>query len=272
MMQAAQAQPSPDRPEGTTAPTKAGSSSDIPPIPKGRSTIFGGQIKALDPVRDQLTLSVFGDRPMKILFDERTQVFRDGKRVPVRDLKPEQQASVQTILDGTKVFALSIHMLTHAQQGEYQGRVLSFDRQSGELKVASGLSSEVIKVRVNDSTSLKREGPSTFASAQAGLGDLREGSLVALEFGSGGKDLPVATKVSILATPGSEFVFIGKVTALDTHAGSLVLADPRNQKSYQVSFRPSSVPTAQSLHLGDNVRVVANYDGTRYVATDVSPM
>ena len=36
---------------------------------------------------------------MKILFDERTQVYRDGVRIPLRDLRPEDHASVQTILE-----------------------------------------------------------------------------------------------------------------------------------------------------------------------------
>jgi hypothetical protein len=273
MMRAGDAQPLPAPAESTSAaPTKTAVPSDIPPIPRGRSTIFGGEIRELDPVRDQLTLRVFGDRPMKILFDERTQVYRDGKRISVRDLRPEQQASVQTTLDGTKVFALSIHMLTRPEQGEYQGRVLSFDRGSGELKVASGLSSETVKVRVDSATALKREGPSSFAAGQAGFGDLREGSLVSLEFRAAGKDVPAATKVTVLAIPGSEFVFSGNVTSLDVHAGSLVLVDPRDQRSYQVFFKPSTFSAAQNLHLGDNIRVTANYDGMRYMANEVSPM
>src|ERR1700744_4747676 len=110
VMQVAEAQsllPASD-PAAMPAKVDAGAP-DLPPIPRGKSTIFGGQIRELDPVRDQMTLRVFGDRPMKILVDERTQVFRDGKRISLRELRPEQQASVQTTLDGTKLFALSIH-------------------------------------------------------------------------------------------------------------------------------------------------------------------
>src|ERR1035437_1775166 len=58
----------------------------LPPPPRGRSTVEGGTIRSVDPVRDQLTLNVYGTKPMKILFDERTQVYRDGVKTPLSDL------------------------------------------------------------------------------------------------------------------------------------------------------------------------------------------
>src|SRR6516162_5559206 len=66
----------------------AGSLPSLPPIPRGKSTVLGGFIQNIDPVRDQLTLSVSGGKQrMKILFDERTQVYRDGARVKLGDLR-----------------------------------------------------------------------------------------------------------------------------------------------------------------------------------------
>ena len=50
----------------------------LPPAPRGKSTIIGGEIRRVDPVRDELTLRVFGQHPVKILFDDRTQVYLDG--------------------------------------------------------------------------------------------------------------------------------------------------------------------------------------------------
>ena len=273
VMQVAEAQsllPASD-PAAMPAKVDAGAP-DLPPIPRGKSTIFGGQIRELDPVRDQMTLRVFGDRPMKILFDERTQVFRDGKRISLRELRPEQQASVQTTLDGTKLFALSIHMLTNDQQGEYEGRVLRFDPGSGELTVATGLSREALKLRVDSTTAFVRKGPASSASERAGLSDLREGTLVSVEFGATEKGLPAASRVAILATPGSSFVFGGTLASLNLRDGFLVVVDPRDQKSYQVFLPPSPSSTSQSLRVGEGVRVVARYDGTHYVATEISPM
>ena len=102
-------------------------SSDLPPLPpapRGNSTTVGGEIRKVDPVLDQFTLAVFGQRPIKIFFDERTEVYRDGKRIPLHDLGPSGHASVQTILDGTDVFAMSVHMLTQLPEGECTGQCL----------------------------------------------------------------------------------------------------------------------------------------------------
>jgi hypothetical protein len=272
MMPAADAQSLPGS-SGLAATTKVDAAPrDLPSIPLGKSTIFGGEIREVDPVRDQLTLRVFGDRPMKVLFDERTQVFRDGKRVSLRELCPEQQASVQTTLDGAKIFALSIHMLTNDEQGEYEGRVVSFDQSTGELVVASGLSRETVKVRVDGSTSVVRNAPGTSSSGRFGVADLREGTLVSIKFGAAAKGLSPASQVAILATPGESFVFGGNLAALNMRDGFLIVADPRDQKSYQVFFTALTSSVAQGLRVGQQVRVVASYDGQRYVATDISAM
>lgn len=58
---------------------------------------------------------------MKILFDQRTQVFRDGVKIPLLDLKPADHASVQTTLDGEKLFAISIHILSQLHRGGTAG-------------------------------------------------------------------------------------------------------------------------------------------------------
>ena len=64
----------------------AGKLTDLPPLPDGKSTILGGQIRDVDPVRDRLVLHVYGMKPLGVLYDERTQVFRDGKEIPLREL------------------------------------------------------------------------------------------------------------------------------------------------------------------------------------------
>ncbi len=254
--------------ESTVASVTARDSTDIPPLPTGTSTIFGGDIRELDPVRDQFMLRVAGQRPMKVLFDERTQVYRDGKRVSLRDLQSGEHVSVETSLDGAKIFAMSIHMLSNRRQGEYEGRVLNFDRRTGELTVASGLSLERIRVLVQGSTTLERKGQNA-RSGPAIPADLVDGTLVSIEFrpGSGGE--PIANRVSILAVPGASFVFSGSIASLDIHEGFLVVVDPRDRKSYKVYFSSATSSAAQNLHLGDHVRAVASYDGAQYVATSI---
>src|ERR1700744_99168 len=92
---AAQAALPPDNGAVEKTATPAASTADIPAKlrqlpapPRGKSTVIGGEIRSVDPVRDQFTLKVFGAKPIKILFDERTQVFENGQRVRLFDLHP----------------------------------------------------------------------------------------------------------------------------------------------------------------------------------------
>jgi hypothetical protein len=244
--------------------------SALPSMPRGKSTVLGGQIANVDPVLDQFTLRVFGQRPMKILFDERTQVYRNGARIPLRDLRAEEHASVQTILEGTNVFAMSIHMLSDMPQGESQGRVLDYDADTRELTLGSSMSREPIRIFLREDTPVVREGQSAFSSASAGQGDLVSGALVKVAFDPGEKGRAVANRVTVLAKPGSNFVFSGKLSSLDMHAGILVLVDPRDQKSYEISFDPGRFPTADTLHVGDQVRVSAAFESPHYSAVEIT--
>src|ERR1700728_2471132 len=204
----------------------------LPPLPKvpfGRTTVIGGVIRSVDPVRDQMTLGIYGGgRPMKVLFDERTQFFRDGVKTPLDDMRPEDHASVETILDGDNVFAVSVHMLSRSPQGECQGQVLAFDPRNGEVTVRNKLSGEPIKLRVEPRTTIARMGQPAFASSVTGTSDLMRGALLSIKFESY-HGVGVADAISILATPGSGFYFSGNVTFLDLHAGVLALTDPRDQ-------------------------------------------
>jgi hypothetical protein len=109
-------------------------------------------------------------------------------------------------------------------------------------------------------------GQGDLSSVHSGSWDLVKGTLISLTFESNGKLRGVASRISILATPGSIFVFGGSLSSLDMHSGVLILVDPRNQKSYQIFFDASKFPTSQTLREGDEVRVTATFDGSRYVA------
>jgi len=269
-MALAQSQRMPDQQSDLKSATGTSDLSDLPPAPRGKSTILGGEIRNVDPVLDQFTLRVTGQRPMKILFDERTQVFNNGARIPLRDLRPEEHASVQTVLDGSNVFAISIHMLSQLPEGECQGHVLSYNPDTRELTVGSSLSRDPIRLLLREDTTVVREGQVTFTLASAGSSDLVNGTLVTVTFEANGKGRAVAKRVTVLARPGSDFVFSGRLSSLDMHSGVLVLLDPRDNKTYQISFDPAKIPASANLHAGDQVRVVANFDGTRYTATEVA--
>jgi len=242
----------------------------LPPLPPGKTTILGGQIQNFDAVRDQFSLRIYGERPMKILFDERTQVYRDGVRIPVRDLGPEDHASVQTTLDGANVFAVSIHILSGTPEGECEGRVLKYDPNKGELEVASSMSPAPVTFLVPPNASIARVGEPKFAAVSAGLSDLVAGTLVSVSFGSGSSRRNVAREIKVEAVPGAAFVFTGNISFLDMHIGTLDLIDPRDGKSYKIHFDPARLPTSESLRTQANVTVTATYDGTEYAANAIT--
>lgn len=259
-----------DQTTGTPSGLKAESASTLPPAPRGKTTVIGGVIRDVDPVRDQITLKVFGGRPMKILFDERTQVYRDGVKTALRDLHPEDHASVETVLDGTTIFALSIHMLSQSPVGECQGQVLSYNPATGELTVSASLSRQPIRLRVPPGVSVTGIGQAADSSGGAGRSDLVKGALISAKFVSGNDGRGVATAIAILAAPGSAFVFTGNISFLDLHSGTLAIVDPRDGKSYKISFDPAHFPISRELHQGAHVAVTANFDGDRYVATAIT--
>src|SRR5579871_6487161 len=82
---------------------------ELPAMPHGKTALVGGSLNRLDRVHDQLTVDVFGGQKMKILFDERTHVYRDTDRASQRDLQPGQKIYIDTMLDGSKIFARNIH-------------------------------------------------------------------------------------------------------------------------------------------------------------------
>jgi hypothetical protein len=237
---------------------------DLPPMPQGKSTVIGGTVREVDGVRDQITLGVFGAKAMKILFDERTQVYRDGMKIPLRDLRAGDHVSVETMLDGTTVFARSIHMLSLLAEGECQGQVLKYDRSSGELLVRDLLSPEPIKLHVSAGTTILREGQETSS------GDLTAGTLISIHFQADGSGQNLARKIAVLATPGNAFVFAGNLVFLDLRSGLLVLVDPRDNKRYEISFDPSRLTLGRDVQEGRGITVTADFDGVRYSARAVT--
>jgi hypothetical protein len=229
----------------------------------------------VDRVRDQLTLDVFGGRSFKVLFDERTLIYRDGAKSSIRDLRAGDHVSVETVLDGTTVFARSIHMLSELPSGDCQGQVMSYDldaRDSGdhELTVRDTLSHQTVKFRVPTGTPVIRQGQAASSAAETGPADLVTGSLISVKFQSDSKGHGVASEVSILATPGTAFVFVGNIASLDLHSGLLVVVDPRDDKRYDVFFDSARFPVSRDLHEGADVMVTADFDGARYVASAIT--
>lgn len=244
-------------------------STKLPPAPAGKSTVVGGQIGSVDPVRDRILLKVYGGHTMPILFDERTQVFRDGVRSSVLSLRRNERASIETTLDGSSVFALRIHMLSHTEEGECRGQVVSYAPESGELRLELGMARQPLTLRVTGLTSVVHVGQDAKPGGQAGPSDLVTGAIVFAKFTPGSAGQGLATRVEVIASPGSTFVFAGPVTFLDVRAGRLVVADGHFAQPREIVFAPAGFPIARELHEGSAVKVTTTFDGARFTASQI---
>jgi hypothetical protein len=244
--------------------------SDLPSTPKGRSTVLGGRLEKVDLVQDQLKLKVFGGRSINVLFDERTQVYRDGKKMSVLDLHPDAHASIETTLDGTSIFALRIHLLSEQPEGHIDGQVMSYNGQTGELKVRLTGTNDVLTLTVPAGATFARVGQKAFASQPTGSSDLVRGSIIEVTFRSKGDGPGLASQIDVLAVPGSTFVFHGNLSSIDLQAGRMTIASNAESRPMDVSFDPNQFAVAHDLHNGATVVVTTRFDGMRYVVSGMT--
>jgi cold shock CspA family protein len=156
------------------------------------------------------------------------------------------------------------------QQGDLSGEVVSYNGATGDLELASGQGGQPMRFTISNDAKFERKGQGSFVASPSGPADLQRGALVSLQFQPDGKGHATVNVVTVLATPGSEFVFSGNLVALDMHVGSMVLLDPNNNQTYQIEFNAGSLASMPDIRTGQRVRVAAEYDGTRYVAHNVT--
>lgn len=231
--------------------------------PEGKPTLMGGTIARIDRVRDEMSIRPFGGGKVRVLFDPRTQIYRDGTIASARDLQNGDRVYVDTMLAGKDIFAKTVRVVTQNTAGQSLGQVVTYDAAKGELVVHDPIAAENLRVRMLAGTVVSRQGhilPSF---------DLPEGTLVSVVFVPGNAGSPVAREVSILATPGNEFVFVGKVVHLDLHLGLMVVVDPRDRKTYEISFDSAKIAVSESLHEGSMVEVTTRFDGLHYLASAI---
>jgi uncharacterized protein DUF5666 len=237
---------------------------DLPKLPTAKATLIGGTIGRLDRVRDQITVQIFGGGNMKISFDTRTHVFRDGDQASVSDLRQGDRVYIETILDGSTVFARAIRLKTSAFAGESQGIITGYRADKGELQIRDALSPQAVKIRVTSQTRI------VDGAHAASTSKLAPGTLVAIKFGPRQDGSEVAREVSVLATPGESFTFAGQVTAIDLRLGLLVLTSSIDHKTYEIYLDPSVVGVDDNLRPAADVTVLTRFQGNRYVARSVT--
>ena len=235
---------------------------DPAPVPRAKASLIGGTIQKLDRVRDQITLSVFGGGHMKVMFDPRTHIYSKGAEATTADLREGERISMDTILDGSTVFARSIRVKSGAAVGESQGVVVKYRADRGELTLRDAISPEPVRIRVSSSTRL------TQGDRDVPVGTLKDGSLVGIKFNSEG-NRDVAREISILAVPGVHYTFAGQIAHLDLSKGLLVLTSSTDHKTYEIHIE-SSLAQRDDVHTGETVTIMTAYEDSRYVARTIT--
>lgn len=234
---------------------------DLPPVPSKKTTLVGGTLERLDRVRDQVTVRVFGGGRVSALFDPRTRVYRGQKQVTIADLRQGERIYLDTMLDGSTVFARNIRLNSAAAAGESQGILLKY--QNDELTIRDGLSPSSVRIHLTPSTRFLRDGRNVPAST------LLKGSLISVVFDSQGNGHDVAREISILALPGTRYTFVGQVVHIDLRTGLLVLNSSIDHKTYEIYLDPKTTPD-DNLQPGAEVTVIANFDNSRYAAQTIT--
>jgi hypothetical protein len=237
---------------------------DLPPLKHSHASLIGGSLESIDRVQSRFVLRPFGRSKLTIAFDPRTQFVRGADAARVQDMHPGDRVYVETVLDGSAVFAKTVHLPEDATSGTAVGQVIAYaysnDAAQGSLSLRDQLSSQPVKFRVNSKTII----------TGAGVGP---GALVQISFLPGReKDAALVSEIKVLAAPGSVFTFSGRVTFLDLPAHQLVVANATDDNRYEIQFNPAAIEadTRARLQEGASVTVAARFTGQGYVAESVS--
>jgi len=235
---------------------------DLPALPKGSVTLLGGTVKSIDQVRDHLTVEPFGGKSQKLVFDERTHFYRDGKETTQSAIRKGDRVYIDTMLDGTQIFARNVRVMTQLAPADARGRVMNFDLGSGELILQDELSSQPVKLMVNSATRV------TDNNRAVSISDLKSDSLVTVKFAPQ-RHNEVAQEVNILAAPGASFAFLGMITYLDLIKQILGVENESDKKIYDIKFTPTQLANRESLHEGANASIQAIFNGDGYTARSI---
>ncbi len=230
-------------------------------MPQGKVSLIGGLVENVDPIRQRLTLRVFGNgRKMVLGYDERTHIYRDGVESTYKSVQRGERVYVDSMLDGIKLFARNIRVVTTLRPADARGQIINYNPRSGIMTVRDDLSSAPVTFRVTKETQVKGSG------AESNI-DLVPGSLVTVHFSSDHRKRDTAQEVTILAMPGALFTFVGKVRHLDMKSGIMAVENASDGLTYELYFDPETVN--DDLTVGSDVEVSAEFQGSRYKAKSV---
>jgi hypothetical protein len=236
---------------------------DPPPLPEGQLSLVGGTLIQVNRLRDRILVKPFGGREMEIAFDQRTEIFRDNDAIAARDLQSGSQVYVDTLADGSRIFAKSIRVRSQNACSEMRGQVIGYDSGKGMFEVSERISPYPVRLRVTPRTVV------LFAGRNSGVSDIPVGSLVTVSFAPGPDDTPIACDVRVLATPGQVFTFAGTITFVDLRLKSIAVTNRSDQRSYMIGLGSLLPAEIRRLREGANATIQALFDGRRYQARAV---
>lgn len=237
---------------------------DLPPLPHNKVSLLGGTVTSLDEVENGMVVRPFGGKQkIHLHFDVRTRFIADGKPAAERDIHLGQRVYVDTMLNGTKVFAKSIWIQAGGPSGSGRGQVLSFNHGSGVLTLRDEVSSEPVSFHLSEKTVIRS------GEAAGTIDDLKPGALVSLSFGPQQGKTGTVEEVAVLAAPGAAFTFRGKITFFDISLKLLALSNRSDDKNYDLYLQLIPDRVLKQLREGTDAAITAIFDGTHYVAQKV---
>jgi hypothetical protein len=235
-------------------------------LPKGDVTLIGGEATKVDGVRNRVVLQPFGGgKRVTVRFDERSHIYRDGRETTVTGIKKGDRVYADTMLVGPYVFARNLRVQTESGPAEARGQVTRFDARNNSVTMTDQLTSQPVQFTISRDTVFRGHG-NTAASAA----DVMPGSLLDVQFAPGSGKSGQATDITVLAKPGSTFVFAGRVTNLDLRSNLLSVENQTDGKNYDIYFDPSRVEGRRQLRVGTEITARATFDGKTYRASDVT--
>ncbi|HEY2393330.1 MAG TPA: DUF5666 domain-containing protein [Candidatus Angelobacter sp.] len=239
---------------------------DPAPMPRTTTTLVGGIISGVDRMRNRLTVQVFGGGHWKVNFDERTHIFHNGAETTQLVLKKGERVYVDTQLDNNEhaIFARNIRVGVAAPPADADGQVIDVDLRHSEVTLRDVINSVPVRFAIDPQTRISNGQTPTV------LKEILPGTLVHVRFAAERPNRGLAREIDIVARPGANFTFAGKVTFLDMHRGLLAVQNSVDDKNYEIHFSPTSVPDRANLGIGITVRVVATFEGSRYTAQSVA--
>ena len=248
----------------STGPLSADPLLQPPPLPPNRSTLIGGLARKVDRIKNRVVVAPFGGgQKITVQFDERSHIYRDNRETTILGIRPGDRVYLDTMLIGPTVFARNLRVVTVLGSAEAAGQVLAYDPRSQTVRMLDKLTNSPVVFRITAKTELSGK------SGQPTVADIRPGTLVKVVFAPGrhGGD---AQQLSVLAIPGTNYLFAGRVTNLDLHLGILDVDNQSDGQNYELHFNPAAMENRMALHVGAQVAANAAFDGRTYTARDVT--